>query len=198
MVVSTVIEQHFPPENVGIRREPALPEGVTQHHHRSRVPVLIFILGENAALPRLHAQHLPHGGGEVLSVQALGGRSVAFRAQVAGEAVQSAHRLKRLAAILPSQIVPGRHVIANARTVQRRGPQDRQAIRIRIGEIAQQGGIDDAEDGRVGADAQTQRQGRDDRESGFLEQHPETVEEVLPHCAQSFTFFERRPTQPSC
>jgi hypothetical protein len=48
----------------------------------------------------------------------------------------------------------------------------------------QQNGIQDAENGRVGSHAQSQRQNSHDREQGLLDQHAQTIANILkqsPH-----------------
>lgn len=73
---------------------------------------------------------------------------------------------------------------------QMKDPDD--LMRILVRQRLQQNGIDDAEDGCVGADPQRQRQQRDDRESGALEQTPNGVADVLTKRVHGFKCFSAR------
>src|SRR5258706_404264 len=54
-----------------------------------------------------------------------------------------------------------------------------QTVGIAVGQRTQQHGIHDAENGRVGSDAQSQRQDSHDRECGHLDQHAQTIANIL-------------------
>ena len=54
-----------------------------------------------------------------------------------------------------------------------------QTIGIAVGQRTQQHGIHDAENGRVGSHAQSQRQDSHDRECGLLDQHAQTIANIL-------------------
>jgi hypothetical protein len=51
-----------------------------------------------------------------------------------------------------------------------------------IGQRSQQQGVHHAEDGRIRANAQTERQHGNQREAGILQQHSRAVAQVLPKC----------------
>src|SRR5271170_5067352 len=54
-----------------------------------------------------------------------------------------------------------------------------QTVGIAVGQRTQQHGIHDAENGRVGSHAQSQRQDNHDRECGLLDQHAQTIANIL-------------------
>ncbi len=54
-----------------------------------------------------------------------------------------------------------------------------QTVGIAVGQRTQQHGIHDAENGRVGSHAQSQRQDSHDRECGLLDQHAQTIANIL-------------------
>ena len=56
-----------------------------------------------------------------------------------------------------------------------------QLLRLRDGQGSEQHRIDDAEERRVGADAEREREQGDEREAFVLEQHPRPVAQVLKH-----------------
>src|SRR6202043_77609 len=59
-----------------------------------------------------------------------------------------------------------------------------QTVGIAVGQRTQQHGIHDAENGRVGSHAQSQRQDSHDRECGLFDQHAQTIANILkesPH-----------------
>jgi hypothetical protein len=69
-------------------------------------------------------------------------------------------------------------------------PHDRDAIRIAIGERLQQQGVDDAEDRRVGADAERQGADGDDREPWRAPQQSGAVPEIIEKGGQHIIRFE--------
>src|SRR5262245_6041142 len=55
------------------------------------------------------------------------------------------------------------------------------AFRLRIGQRTQQYGVDDAEDRRVRADAECERENGDESEHSIFSEHPHAVTQVLNH-----------------
>jgi hypothetical protein len=55
-----------------------------------------------------------------------------------------------------------------------------QTIGIAVGQRTQQHGIHDAENGRIRSHAESQRQDGYDRECGILDQHAQTIANILP------------------
>ena len=56
-----------------------------------------------------------------------------------------------------------------------------QSIRLLIGQGTKENGIDDAEDGRVRANPESQRQGRHSGEAGILAKHSNGVMKIVEH-----------------
>ena len=52
-------------------------------------------------------------------------------------------------------------------------------VRLRVGELAQQDAINNAEDGRGGSDGEGQRQDYHRGKAGSLGQHPQAVTQIL-------------------
>src|ERR1044072_3806905 len=84
------------------------------------------------------------------------------------------------AAALGTEIehVGQRFTLARIRTTLSRAPDIYELLRMRIGQGAQQHGIDHAEDRAVGANAERERRDRNDAEAGRLQQHAERVSEI--------------------
>src|SRR5262245_23571525 len=61
-------------------------------------------------------------------------------------------------------------------------PQHHQAFRLRKGQWLEQYSVDNAENCRVRADAQAERENCDYREAGLFSQHSRAVAQVLPQC----------------
>ena len=62
--------------------------------------------------------------------------------------------------------------------------QNHDAIRVRIGQRAKQGGVDDAEDGGIGTDAEGQSQDGDGAECRVFRQHADAEPNVAPQTVQ--------------
>src|SRR5262245_52508847 len=61
-------------------------------------------------------------------------------------------------------------------------PDNRQTFRVAVRKRAQQQAVDDAEDGRVSADAQSQCDNGYNSEAGFLQKHSRAVAQILKQC----------------
>ena len=179
------VQPHRLADDLRIAGKAALPEVVAENGDRRRAAVAIFIGCEDAAANRPNAEHVPHRRGEPHAFDALGRRAVFRRAQVHREAEIRADRVERSRLLLPRQIVRSRGAVAHRGPIHERRPQRHQAFGLVIRQVGEQRGVDQAEDGRVRADAQRQRQHRRDGESGPRQQHAGTEHEVLPESRHS-------------
>ena len=94
------------------------------------------------------------------------------------------HRRQRLALPIDVEEVGRREAAVRIRAAAARQPDDRPAVGV--GQRPQQNAVDDAEDGRVGADAEREGQDRDDRKCRRAEQRANGVTKVIEHgCAYS-------------
>ena len=64
-------------------------------------------------------------------------------------------------------------------------PDDDQAVGVVIGQALDEQRVDDAEDCRIGADADGQRENRDDAESRRANEQAQSEPEILKHCAHA-------------
>lgn len=90
------------------------------------------------------------------------------------------HRFERLGPFPKRHVVKCHYPVELVLAVLRNGPDHDKPVRVWIRKRAEQGGIDEAEDNRVRADAQRQRQSCHHSEAGLLDQHAEAVKDVLP------------------
>jgi hypothetical protein len=136
-------------DDIGIAREMPLPEAVTDHRHRSGVPtaVQIVIRCEDAAA---HGRHAEDAEEIAAGPQAFRELALAARSQVepvGAEGQGSRESLLAIAYLLPDRI---------GETALRR-VYLHQSLRILHRQRTQHHSVEDAENGRVCADAQRQR-----------------------------------------
>jgi hypothetical protein len=162
-------------DHAGVAAEPALPEAVAEDH-RARGPGLVVIGSVEAAEERLHAGERQQVGGGHAAQHALRlarGSEIEALAARGGEAGKEVARLRA-----PVEIVePGAGRMGE---VGRGLVEDDHALRIGKGHRPQEREADHAEEHRVGADAERQREHRDGRESGRFAQGTKAVPQVLP------------------
>ena len=99
-------------------------------------------------------------------------------------AEQGRHVREDLLPRLEIRVVGGREPLSVDAGGRRRLPQHHDPIRLREGERSQEHGMDQAEHGRVRADAEAQREHGDQREARVLDEHPHAVAQVVqdhPH-----------------
>jgi len=139
-------------------------------------PLAFLLRAEVPAEDRLDSDHAEKRRRDVRSIQTLRLRPFA---QVERPAVHGRHSLEGPVLRAPVDEVgsgggkPGKPL----RGVDR--DDHHQAIGIGEGERAQEDGVDDAEDGGVGTDAQRQRQHRHRGEAGTLDQRPQPIAQIL-------------------
>ncbi len=160
-----------------IAAERARPEPVADHDDRR--PALRRLLGrEPASRNRVHAEHREQIVRHLERLKP--GRLAAIRRVVHLAAHEEGDLLRALAALLVVEEVRERGRLARRARVAIRFPEDGEPIDVANRRAPQEHGVDHAEDGGVGADAERQRQKRHDRETGIGGQQPQRVAEILP------------------
>lgn len=175
------------PHGFRVSSEAALPEGVAEDHDVI-LARLVLARRPGSAQDRIHAEQ-----GEEIGFRRdapdMVGLPLAAEVHLARPKEQG-HVGKRAVLRFPvDEIRPGEGILAG------RGlgfVKPDQAVRIGIGERAQQDGIDDAEDGGVGPNAGGQGQDGYRRESTGFEQGPDGVPQVLNEGSHEFTLSTRR------
>ena len=143
--------------------------------------------GAASVRPSSGKKYAPGGGvhAEHFEKRCRGAQAVQFfRLSGTGQAgapdFRRGHGTEAVIACAEIQIVGGRHGEGAAALFAAR--QDYcEFARVLVGQRAQQHRIDQAEDGRVGTDAERQHQHRREREPRRLAQHTKAVEEVPSH-----------------
>jgi len=157
----------------------ALPIRVADHHGSGGAP-LGFFNRESAADERLN-------GKDAKEVRTNARRSAVLRSgaqyhrRFARRVV--GHRLKGQALVAPILNVGDRYLPRKRCRHLTGGPkvgESDDSIRIAIGKRLQDHGVHDAENSRVGTDAERQRHHGHRREAGILRQHAQVVPNVLP------------------
>ena len=133
----------------------------------------VFLGVEDAADPRFDAERGEdvggnHGGANLLGRIAAG--------QIETVAAVHRHLVQRLDLRAPVQVV--RIADGHGSEVRIGLPVDQDLLGLRVRQRAQQGGVDDAEDGRVHADPQGDGEQRDGREARVLGEHAAGIANV--------------------
>ena len=159
------------PEHIRISAEAALPETLSEQDDLVFAR-LIFLIGEHAAQNRLKAQHRKQSRGRFAALQTLGAID-AREIEIVG--VDGGDFREQLSLFAIVDVIGDR----GGGRIQADGfvlvLDDDDALRMREGERAQQSGIDHAEDGSVGADAECQRKHGGEGEAGAAAQNPRGV-----------------------
>ena len=158
----------------------ARPQAVAEDHDR-RSADGFFFGGEVTAVQRIDADGREEVGGDGGDIHSL---DVAAVAEGAGRADQlppggGADRFEGLAALLVVPEVPGRHRRQRLRADAEIDPEVHDPIRLAITERTQQHAVDDGEDRRRGADAESEREDGDGGETGSSSEHPQRVAQIL-------------------
>jgi hypothetical protein len=166
----TAVQRDRPADDRRIAAEPARPQPVAEHDGgRIRAAAV-----KRVAEERTRAEHVEERGRHAGSLDRLGlagaGERVADVRQRGG-----ALEARRLAAEVEHPARPHRV----GRTLGRPVPQEHEPAGVGERQRPQERRIDDAEDGRVGADAQREREDRHGRESGRLAEPAHRVRQVL-------------------
>jgi hypothetical protein len=154
------VETNFAAENVGIAAEALLPRRVADHEHVLRARP-IFFLAKGASQHRRDPEHGKVVGGDSPALQP---RRFAADLRRRVDINFGRERLKRAQPALHLGEVEGRGRIGPG---GRPLPHADNPLGVGEGKRLQQHCVDEAEDRRIGADAECQHGDRDDREERF-------------------------------
>ena len=174
-----VVDEDLPADRRRIEGEAAIPVVVAQHDDRmAPVDLIVFLRVEDASRRRSHAEHGEEVARHHLGVHALG---LVLDADGRGHEPAGDHLGQRLGALLVLLINRIRvHARAHVAAVVR--PllvEHHQFIGVLHGQPTQQDLIDERVDSGVRADAERQRQDRDDREQRAAAQPAQRHTEVV-------------------
>jgi hypothetical protein len=160
-------------DNPGIATEAALPQSVSQNHYLCLLPILLH--RERATDERIHAHHGEQAGGHAEANHHLW---FTVAGEVGIAVSEGRHAGEHRVLFRPIEIIGRRRGVPGEALMRCVLPHHHQLMRRRIGQRAQQYRVDGAEDGRVRTDSQCQREDRDGREAGTLQQNAAAVPEV--------------------
>ena len=172
-----IVELHGFAENARVARKAALPQAFGEQHHV--VPSRLSLVGhEGAPLDGIHLQKLQQAARSPQPIDMHG--SIAS-GDVEGARVVNFHLLKAAALGFPIHEIRigSDDAIGRQTSFCAGGPKPHQPAGIREWQRSQQKGVDHAEDGRVGADAERERQYGDDAETGAAPQQSRSISHVL-------------------
>ena len=186
-----LVEHHSAPDDAGVGAEAGAPEVFRDHHDVGVAAGTVLVRQESAAQQRRDAQHLQELVTHLHAVQALG--------HVAAKVVADRHRdrqcVKCLLVLAPVEERAAGHAVGAA--VGTHLGDQHHAVRLGVGQRAQEHRVEHAVDGGVGADAERERQDGDDGEAGTAGQQAKTDPGVLPQLrgevADATTTFHRVP-----
>ena len=171
-LVRPSVHAQRPLDEGSVGRKSALPETVAHDDHRL-LALLLFVQGKRSAEERLHAEQLEEARRDELAENAFrrvadqnGEASALYRGNVAERALMTAD-IAEFGRGRP--ILVFRHADASKPL-----PHHHETLGVRVGQRFENHSIQDAENRRVGADAQRQRDDDDQAEDGVLEDEPET------------------------
>jgi hypothetical protein len=165
-------------DHVGIAGEARLPVAVADHGHRMRAARHVILRRQHAAERGLHAEHVEERSRHQLARRAL---RAALNAHGHGPVAAAEHTREHVVVIAEVDVVRIRERILIALPVAMKRSlalEQHQLLRILHGQQAQQGLIDQREDRRVGAEAQRDREHRDDGEDRRLAQRAQGIAEI--------------------
>ena len=160
-------------EDVGRRSKLALPEARTDQRYR-RSTDLVFTWRKVAPEDRVHTYGREKIRGDEARTHLL---SLANASKAEVDAASNGHRGKTAIVSLPVAkigIGDGAKFEVGFAFVHRD-----ELLRMRVGQRVEEHTVDNREDGSVGADAEGQREDRDEREAGIFAQHARAIAQVL-------------------
>ena len=165
-------------EDLRVALESTLPEAVADEGHGRPILDLILLSRDQSADLRLYVEHLEQARPAAYDQHVLGGRAVVLSAQ------DLRHRPKRpdgleAPRILPGLVFPVRRAAAIAGKLERMSRERHETVLVLEAQGREQRRVDDAEDRRVGADAERERQSGHDGERGPASKSSEPVADVL-------------------
>ena len=169
-------------DGVGPHAEAARPEAAREDHYGRTRGSILFVRDASSGRHR-HAEHVKEAAGDTHAGQLLGRRSAAREI----ERVVAVRRHAREHAAPRGEILirreRDRRVAHVALRIRMRERHD--AVRVAERQRPQQDGVDDAEDGGGGADADRDHRDRDDRKPRRLDQRscctPHLISPLLPY-----------------
>ncbi len=151
---------------------------------------LIIAIGEHATRDRSHAQRVEIAPGDQLDVDLLETAAGDAAVRAVEDAADRGDVLEDLVATTKiSKERVRKELRASVRrepraTGRKRAAEETQLLRVAHRQGAKHQRVDEAEDGGVGADAESQRQDRDDRESRLPRKHPRAVADIADAVGQ--------------
>src|SRR5262249_40412539 len=177
------VERDLLIEDGRISAKTPLPKRVAQHND-SPISFQPFFRDERSTQRRFHSEHVQVVGRHHPALQSLWLTSAR---QVHRYSIgdRSGNLREALALLAIVQKVRRRDALLFVVTCP--SPKPQQPLRLGERQRLQQHGVDDAEDRRIRADAQAERENRDRREALVFEQHSQAEAQVLKHFVlQSF------------
>ena len=170
------IELHGASDDGGVRTEASLPQAVAQDD--DGVALRHFVLFRKEGPPKggAHSKQVEVRLGDNLRPDALGFIDTGERH---GAGIERGHGLEGAALGAPIEVIGKGGAAALDLGALHVAPEFHQSRRFGIGQRAENDGIDDAEDRRVGADPECQGERGDDSEAGTLAQRARGVAEIL-------------------
>src|SRR5580692_9817685 len=171
-----VVDQDALADNCGITTEPLLPKFVAEDHEGVLPWNPAFVRGKRAASDRLKTEH-----GEVIPANhfapsALGTSCCAEVHGVRAVCNKVGENRLQVSIVLEVRI---RKVQRKVET-RRLGCEDDELLGVSYREGPPEYAIENAEDGGIGANAETEGEHGDEREAGTLQEHAKCVAQVFP------------------
>ncbi len=162
-------------DNVGVAAELGAPVGVAQHQDRLGAAHVVR-RHERAADHRLDAEQIEevrrhHAGVDAIGLAAVD--QIEVHLVVLDQAVEDVG-----GALAVVEVLGDGHAGVAPPGQRRRLLDHHQPVAVLIGQRLQQHAVDDAEDGGVGADAEAERQHRQQRVAGMAQQRPRAVLQI--------------------
>jgi hypothetical protein len=177
-LVGLAVETDLAPDDPAIAAEPRAPEPVRQDRKTIGLRLGV-VFSEGAAEEGLPPQRREEGGRDGEAAQLLGQPVLREVEHAAGEERRVLDRRRLSLAI---EVVGNRH--ARLRQAHQRVPvpDEHEPFGLGIRQRLEQQLVEEAENGGVRADAERERQHRDEREDRVLAEAPERVTDVLHEC----------------
>ena len=143
------------------------------------MPWVVFFIEKCAAEKRRNAHGAEKSGGGADAVNA---NRIARAGEIETSGFEYADILETFCValeILKCAGAPGNFVVAEVDAGRRLAPGEDDAFGVRIRERLEENGVDDAEDGGAGADAEREGEYGDDREARRFREHSQAILQIL-------------------
>jgi hypothetical protein len=171
-----------PPDDVGRAAVSVPPQFVAEEHHRLRARTIVA-LAEPAAEQRFHAERFESGGGELAAGEAFGA-PLLIREIHRSESV-GADLFERALSVLDDRQVVHAHRLARL-ILGRRGAHDgHNPVGVGERQAFEQTAVDHAEHGGAEADAEAQREHRDQRKRRIFDEHSHAGAKIAEEMAHN-------------